>query len=580
MNPHPGPFQLQFFWDGAIRLNVPATNVVRRYPEKDAAILLLPPSSVPEHIKPLSLSHPPPSSQVGEYLAWSADGFPAGHAEGMRLTGSLTDFRGRVGKARAMQLLCDQGGQGFLMGASGAAVCCGGIAIGLIRYGTLQQRVIFATALEDLVEEFPELQLLPSWDTPLPPRRRETAAAASARQQLELLLSRTATGNDEEKSRLTKEIERTWQKLQQEQGTPGTLATACEQLDYLQEQEEWTADVELREQINVITIGIARYGFTEADRQVGVVADYKELHDILQKVERQCYNPIRGEAERARTDESAAANLQMYTVDLEPLTDRVQHVADRGSLPRDVVDDVRRDLKEAQRLLWQALAAPGAPAGPGPAAPVPPAPAAPATVALQPETRTLRRATSLLKHLVQGKTPLINAALREAARSLPLPHLTVTLKAVRTARAGLPHAFRRPSFEQDVDAFIGLSQTLPALVEDHSAWQSLEVELNLHERNLNGDIQEFVDLWSELRKATNARCPPSAMDPWAVALRDDLVAMNSAISLDAPGVRRAFWPLRRRVANRFYEVDNLLRAECTRLRDLISRLLGFLERVS
>jgi len=97
-------------------------------------------------------------------LTWSAHTHPVAHEEGLRLTGHVDDVDGRVGTERAIQLRCDQGGQGALQGSSGAAVCTGDWVFGIVRYGPpdLGQRVIFASPITEIIARLRLDEILPA----------------------------------------------------------------------------------------------------------------------------------------------------------------------------------------------------------------------------------------------------------------------------------------------------------------------------------------------------------------------------------------------------------------------------------
>jgi hypothetical protein len=125
----------------------------------DAALLRLEAGRVPLGVEPLTIAALPTGLTEKDGTRWSAYGFPRAHGEGLTLTGSITDPDGKVGRFPAIQLLCEQGGLGELNGSSGSAVRYGDRAVGLIRYGTLAQRVIFAVPIDAIAAAFPQLRL-------------------------------------------------------------------------------------------------------------------------------------------------------------------------------------------------------------------------------------------------------------------------------------------------------------------------------------------------------------------------------------------------------------------------------------
>jgi hypothetical protein len=116
----------------------------------DAALLELPAddrvrSLVPLPCRPLSPSFARPGGQPGQ-RRWYAYGFPSVHSPGFYLTGEITEIVGDANQAK-IELVCDQGAEPHLRGASGAAVCCEGYVIGLVRE-FVAPSVVFATPVQ------------------------------------------------------------------------------------------------------------------------------------------------------------------------------------------------------------------------------------------------------------------------------------------------------------------------------------------------------------------------------------------------------------------------------------------------
>lgn len=92
--------------------------------------------------------------------AWRVWGFPSAMETGMVATGTVADPDGEMptldgdARVRAVQLTCDQGALGDLEGFSGAPVWARDGVAAMVRWGTLKQRVIYATPTATLLERF------------------------------------------------------------------------------------------------------------------------------------------------------------------------------------------------------------------------------------------------------------------------------------------------------------------------------------------------------------------------------------------------------------------------------------------
>jgi len=109
-----------------------------------------------------ALPNKTPWPQGTDALGWHSYSYPIAHPTGMTLTGVITSREGNVEGSPAAELLCSQGGEGSLEGSSGAPVCYGNLAFGLVRFGPplLRQRVIHAVLIESMAQRFPEIDTL------------------------------------------------------------------------------------------------------------------------------------------------------------------------------------------------------------------------------------------------------------------------------------------------------------------------------------------------------------------------------------------------------------------------------------
>lgn len=91
---------------------------------------------------------------------WRVWGFPNAMETGMVATGTVADPEGEMptvegdARVKAAQLTCDQGGLGDLEGFSGAPVWMNGGVAAMVRWGTLKQRVIYATSIASILSRF------------------------------------------------------------------------------------------------------------------------------------------------------------------------------------------------------------------------------------------------------------------------------------------------------------------------------------------------------------------------------------------------------------------------------------------
>jgi NB-ARC domain len=95
---------------------------------------------------------------IGEdKLRWHGYGYPDAKPDGLALTGAISGVSERAGEG--IQLSCDQGGNGYLKHASGAAIIHGNRAVGVLRWHPepLAGQVLYARPIDRICERFPFL---------------------------------------------------------------------------------------------------------------------------------------------------------------------------------------------------------------------------------------------------------------------------------------------------------------------------------------------------------------------------------------------------------------------------------------
>jgi hypothetical protein len=295
--------------------------------------------------------------------------------------------------------------------------------------------------------------------------------------------------------------------------------------------------------------------FKDADRRIEVLTNYKDLHDLLHRLQHDCYEPMAQEAMKFPGDEEAGENLQAHIRDLQGLLDELSELSRRGTFIGDEPARIGRELAEATETLSLALAASDA--------------------------QRLRGALGRLNHVLAVNPPKINLRLNEAARTLNLAELAATMETVcrKLRELGL-----RPDqvdqFEDGVRTLAGLAGTLTTLVNDHDRWQEAEQELRRIEGDLARSLEELELSWPYLKK----QIEPLYLDrpeSWALALREDGKKLELTLTTHDPvKARSSFRSYRRQAEKRFFRVDDTLKRQCHELRQageplaVVLRMLG------
>ncbi len=280
--------------------------------------------------------------------------------------------------------------------------------------------------------------------------------------------------------------------------------------------------------------------FEAAGSQIDLLTNYKDLHDLLHNLQYLCYSGLVQEAQRFPADPLAEDILLDHELTLAGLIDGLVEVALRPTMPASETDWIQ-ELIEAHALLRQAI-----------------------------DTHTtepLRRATWLIKRVLDLHPTRINERLNAAARALRLAAIEQAMASIRKdlRQAKLPPKKVR-RFENGVTALGDLGDHLVRLVEDHDRWQAVDLELRRIETAMNHDLGEIRSSWPELRAKVDPLCQQSGA-AWAERIRRDARDMDLALTSANPThIRQCFLRYRRRVGNRFYQVDADLKSLCHELR--------------
>jgi hypothetical protein len=293
--------------------------------------------------------------------------------------------------------------------------------------------------------------------------------------------------------------------------------------------------------------------FQAAHQQVDTLADYKDVHDLLHRLQYHCYNGVVQAAARFPGDDLTLDNLTDYQLTLEGIVRELNEVAARSAELKQETAWIA-EIKQASTDLRDAI------------------------LTLDPSL--LKRVIWRLNRVLAIQPSRINALLNQQARALRLPSLLSTLSEVSASLAALNlDADRVSQFQDGVAALSQLGDHLTTLVDLHDHWQAVELELRRIEALLDQDPVELEMSWPDLKARVEPLCS-DANEEWAVALRKDADALTGLLSEKNPVmIRRAFRSFRRRASDRFFRVDVDLKGVCGELRSVGEPLASILEMI-
>lgn len=294
--------------------------------------------------------------------------------------------------------------------------------------------------------------------------------------------------------------------------------------------------------------------FRAACRWIDIIANYKELHDLLHTLEFQCYSGIIQESKRfLDQDETALDILIDHELTLQKILGEVKDVAGRETIAtRELL--WLKDLERAQAELHSAIE--------------------------ELDIRRLQRTIWLLNRVLAIQPSQINTNLNAAAKALQLPALVNAMNDIwkNLVESNLNQE-KIQQFQKGVDVLAELNQRLAALVLGHDYWQGFDLELRRIEGNLDRDLIELEMSWPDLKERTEVLFDPTA-DQWTLAFQQDSQNLNAALSAQNPAkIKRYFRMYRRRASERFYQVDVTLKRLCEELRDVGEPLVSVLRMI-
>jgi CHAT domain len=296
--------------------------------------------------------------------------------------------------------------------------------------------------------------------------------------------------------------------------------------------------------------------FEKADAQIELFGAYKDVHDLLQNLEKQCRDVIFREAEvfkkRGKRNERSSQVLRSYNIDLRGYVRDVQKISDKKVIPENDIKPILNDLRRAQQELERGVN--------------------------EDDPNQLDRAVFHLNGIFGTSTSRINNFLIATARGLPLDRLE---RALTSLRGKIPLGQQRESdqFNLGVDALVKLKCSVSELKDEHDQWQRVDNELRPVEADLT-HISLLLD-WERVSALARPLWEGKRDESWAKDMAREADGLGSAMceNKSSNDKRSYFLDFRREVMNRFKFVDEELKDMCDELRRVRQPLNPILEKI-
>jgi hypothetical protein len=286
-----------------------------------------------------------------------------------------------------------------------------------------------------------------------------------------------------------------------------------------------------------------RHFFQTARDQIALLGDYKELHDTLHDIQMGLYERI----EKAigcitEQQEQVKEELRDYRLTLnDTYIKRVWAITGRKSVAAGEAILILAKLEQVSENLLLGID--------------------------QVAPKALQIALRCLTVVLTTRPPLIDQALFQASQTLPLRGLVSSLEVVcqEIGRLILDPE-KMGQFTRGIEALQRLDISMTMMIDAHSKWQEVDIQLRRIEFSLYHDTTELVLTWPEL-KGQAERLARSNFDGWGGEFLADTAALDASLALpDVETVQRSFKRCRRKAARRFYDIDKMLKEQCGLLR--------------
>ena len=294
-----------------------------------------------------------------------------------------------------------------------------------------------------------------------------------------------------------------------------------------------------------------RTDFEAVVNQIDIMADYKEVHDLLHILEFRCHKTLSQAAQTFPDDNLSIDTIMEAEFTLQQIMQTLGELNQRATFTGNELGWTQ-DLIRSQTHLTAALD--------------------------QEDIQGLSRAIWLIGRIVSIQPSQINIRLNAVARTLRLATLVTAMTNIHEALADLNlDEERLDQFVQGAYALDDLKNELDDLIETHDDWQAIVMEFKRIETSLLHDPIELEMSWPDLKLVLESLYDDQQPE-WTDTLRDDVERLSEALAGGNPvRVKRFFRRLDRRAGDHFYRVDIDLRRLCEDLRRVGAPLDTILE---
>ncbi|MEM7336240.1 MAG: hypothetical protein AAF490_29435 [Chloroflexota bacterium] len=275
--------------------------------------------------------------------------------------------------------------------------------------------------------------------------------------------------------------------------------------------------------------------FEAASRQIDLLNDQKELHDLFQGLE-DCYYLIDNDQKKLPADEDAWINIEINEPELQGKISDLLTVSERETF---AVDENRwvQHLSKAKGHI---------------------------RVGMEDfNHEQLKLGTRLIFRTLNRQPSRINAQLVSVASSLRLDTLEAAMQTIAENLTDSNIELEVvEEIQHGVEALAGLDNRLSSLVREHNAWQELDDEVRRIGTTGLDLLEDLQDAWLDLEPMSRDILGENTQT-WAEEFSKVLVNLQESLDANSPmKVRRFFVRFRSQLGRRFRQVDVALLSLC------------------
>ncbi|MBD2492435.1 hypothetical protein [Aulosira sp. FACHB-615] len=289
--------------------------------------------------------------------------------------------------------------------------------------------------------------------------------------------------------------------------------------------------------------------FKAACEEILLLECYKEFHDLLHKLEFQCYSSIVREVRQFPNDETGREMLKDSLLTLEQIIEESNVLGVQHNLPNSDFIWIK-ELEKSKVSLQQAIE--------------------------ELDINSLNFTIYIINQTINNIPNLVNTKISQVAFSLRVSSFIDRTTSILNSLTNKNINSEKIVYCQDfIDQLSKLYPSLCYVVKQHDEWQAIDWRLRQIEIIIN-DFYTFKSAWVSLKSLMDLQFV-SYEEDWVTDLRKDFEKLESVIlAEDEVSIKKNFRSYRRRISLRFYKLDKDLKKICSNLRTICEQLLSII----